>query len=120
VLSSYEFQTNGSLKILQPLQPTTDNIVSDAGITPEDQNQLRLAVEQLKQSLSQCLGEEHHCKSLIAEIESTISDIEQKTTANSKTEKVRVSKKKVVQEITVQANLASPASLANAAVAISQ
>jgi hypothetical protein len=62
---------------------------SDSGTTPENQNQLRVAVEQLKHAVTQCLGEAHDCNALIAQIEGTISDIEQKTIVSETPEKAR-------------------------------
>ncbi len=75
--------------------------MSDPATTPENQNQLRLAVEQLKNAVSQCLGEEHECTTLIAQIEGTISDIEHKTSTNGKPKKARQSSKGVAAKPTV-------------------
>lgn len=89
MLSFWNLQKSAAAISLQPHSPMSEHTTADHGKTPDSQISLRLAVEQLKNAVNQCLGEEHECKSWIAQIEGTISDIEQKTGANGKPKKVR-------------------------------
>ncbi|PWT95270.1 MAG: hypothetical protein C5B53_11695 [Candidatus Melainabacteria bacterium] len=48
-------------------------------MSPETKSQLLGTVDELKRAITQCLGEDHESKGVIAQIERTIARIEQKT-----------------------------------------
>ena len=48
-------------------------------MSPETKSQLLVTVDELKRAITQCLGEDHESKGVIAQIERTIARIEQKT-----------------------------------------
>jgi hypothetical protein len=113
MLSSTGSSQNRQSNNLQPSSPTPEHITSSPMVTPENQNQLRLAVAQLKLAVAHCLGEEeeHECESLIAQIEGTISNIEQKTSLTGKPKKAAASSKKTASKVSDPSEFTQPSNL---------